>query len=70
MAYDDLIRDAIRSAVEESGQSERISSLLATWFQKLSEGDETLDDTDMARKRAEILYGATDPLISAESKEP
>lgn len=59
MDYDELIEDAIRQSVKESGQSDELANMLVNWFQEVLNGNESLDNLDATRKRSEILYNAT-----------
>ena len=59
MDYDELIENAIRESVKDSGQSDELATMLVKWFQEASNGNANLDDTDETRRHSEILYAAT-----------
>ena len=54
---DNKIAEAIRLAVNESGQRKELARKLEQWFEALASGNEQINDPDQsANRRLDLLY--------------
>lgn len=59
VSLDPRISEAIRSAVEEAGQSPALARKLIAWLEAVTSGNEDINDTASADRHLEVLYGET-----------
>ena len=59
MAVDPKIKEAIKEAVEENGQSKALAHRLVAWFDAIASGNEDTNDTQSANRHLELLYEET-----------
>lgn len=60
MSFDYIVHDALKKAVAEAGQSEKLADKIISWFTALASGNENLDDADNANTRSRLLYEDTE----------
>jgi len=56
MAVDPKIKEAIKTAVAESGQSDGLARKLDSWFEAIATGNEDIADRQSANRHLELLY--------------
>lgn len=56
MAVDPKIKEAIETAVTESGQSDGLARKLDSWFEAIATGNEDIADRQSAYRHLELLY--------------
>ena len=57
MSIDPKIKEAIKTAVAELEQSERLARKLESWFQAVATGSEDITDLQSTGRHLEVLYG-------------
>ena len=56
MFTDPKIKEAIKDAVTEFGQSEGLARKLDSWFEAVATGNEDIANKQLTEKRLEMLY--------------
>ncbi len=72
MAVDPKIRDAIKTVVTESGQSEGLARKLESWFEAIATGTEDINEKKSAHRRLELIYDAVqldDSVVESDEEE-
>ena len=69
MSIDPKLAEAIRHAVEETGQSDSLSRKLNAWLSALVDGNEDINDPSQADRHLELIYEAVrlDDEISSDA---
>jgi len=56
MSLDTAIRQAIAEAVKEQNQPATLAEKLMSWFHEVTNGNESIDDSEAALRRLETLF--------------
>ena len=59
MTIDPRITDAIKEAVEESGQPDTLARRLIAWFEGVTSGNEDINDQTTTARHLEVLFEGT-----------
>jgi hypothetical protein len=60
MSVDPRIREAVTKAVSDADQPKELATRLLAWFDALSTGNASLEDSESVKKHMELLYEGTD----------
>lgn len=69
MTIDPKIKEAIKTAVTESGQPEGLARKLDSWFEAIATGNEDINDKQSAHRHLELLYEKVQLNADATSNE-
>ena len=67
MNVDHAIRQAIVEAVREQNQPAHLADKLMAWFSQVTNGNESIDDSEAVLRRLDTLFDAVE--VPAESEE-
>ena len=57
---DSRIESAVRDAVENYGQPEKLASRIIKWFEDVANGNESLEDRKDYMRRLDVIYEAVE----------
>lgn len=58
-----VVQDAVLKAVKDEGQSELLAKAILAWFAELVNGNESINDEEVVKRRLSIVLEKTDVTI-------